>query len=79
MCFGYSTALSEKFIIVGNIEGDMVKNFYWSHRNYTLFLLDSNEIRFFPTYFRKILKMSYFMEIHLGGAELMHGDRRTDG
>ena len=44
-----------------------------------LFLSDFNEIKIISTDFRKILKYQFFMKIRPVGAELFHGDGRTDG
>ena len=55
----FSTAFSENFLVVRRIERDLVKDVYWSHLNYPLFLSDFNETWLFPTDFRKILKCHF--------------------
>ena len=70
--------LSETFSILRRNERD-IKMYIGLHVKYPLLLSDFNDTWAFSTYFRKILKISNYMNIGPVGAELFHADGRTGG
>jgi hypothetical protein len=69
--------LSEKFLILGRTEQDMIQYTYLSSCKVPLFWSDFNEISIFLTDFGKIL-ISNCMKIRKVEAELFHEDGQTD-
>ena len=71
--------LSDTFFILRIIERDMIKNVYWLHVKYPLFLSDFNETWIFSTVFLKILKCQIsWKSIQWEPSCSMRTDRRTD-
>jgi len=70
--------LSETFLILRRIEGDMLKISGSLHVQCPLFQSDFHETCIFLTVFRKILKYLVPWKSRPMGAELFHADRRTD-
>ena len=70
--------LSEKLLIVGRNERNIIINAHNFHVKFPLFLPDFNETWISSTDFRKILKISIFMKMDQAGADMFTADRRTD-
>jgi len=72
----FSTFVSETFLIVGRIQGDI--NVHGSSRKVTAILVIFERNSNFLDRFSKNTQISNFIKILLVGAELFHADGQTD-
>jgi hypothetical protein len=71
----FSTTLSGNFLILRKLQQDIIICAHSLRLKYPLFLLDFHEI--FLDIFSKNTQISYFMQIHPVGTELLNADGRT--
>jgi hypothetical protein len=71
-------SLSETFLILRWFERDVIKNVYWLHVKYALFLSYFHETWIFLNIFPKSTQISNFVKIRLLGGVLFHAEGQSD-